>query len=237
MDYRICRFGIASSHLIPLNRGYLMVDTGYPKDYGRFLNHLRQMGLKPADISHLFLTHAHNDHAGFAAKMKHEHGTKLIVNEKSLPYLTRGRGRMEELTVYPITARVKIGTAAFYWLQKDARYPSVQISEGDKVIRDDDDTLLNSLGLSAQILLTPGHTPDSMSVLMADGTAFVGDACMNYLRFLGSDYRPIFFTDEKQMYQSIRRLLKRGATKIVPAHGPAFSSDKLRAILKRGDVS
>ena len=169
--------------------------------------------------------------------MKYDHGTKLIVNEKSIPHLRRGEWRMEGLTVYPINERIKICTMAFYWLQRGAQYQAVQLDKEDWIIRDDDDTLLNKLGLSAQILFTPGHTPDSMSLLMADGTAFVGDACMNYLRFLGSDYRPIFSIDEQQMYQSIKRLLERGATTIVPAHGSAFSANNLHDMLKRAEQS
>jgi len=58
-----------------------------------------------------------------------------------------------------------------------------------------DSRLLGSLGIDGQILHTPGHTHDSMSIVLADGRAFVGDLAMTLLSFCGCRSRPIYVTD------------------------------------------
>ena len=47
----------------------------------------------------------------------------------------------------------------------------------------DNDTNLDYLGFAARILPTPGHTPGSLSVITADGEAFVGDLAINTFPF------------------------------------------------------
>jgi glyoxylase-like metal-dependent hydrolase (beta-lactamase superfamily II) len=53
------------------------------------------------------------------------------------------------------------------------------------VVSSDDFDLLKNIGIEGKILYTPGHLRDSISVVLSDGNAFVGDAAMNFLNFCG----------------------------------------------------
>ncbi len=60
-------------------RGYkILVDTGV--DGGILLRNMNALGIKPADIDYLFLTHGHYDHTeGLKALLEAREGKKLII--------------------------------------------------------------------------------------------------------------------------------------------------------------
>lgn len=62
---------------------------------------------------------------------------------------------------------------------------------------------------------------------MDDGRAFVGDAAMNYLTFLGTGRRPIFMEDRRAVYESMDVLRTTGSELILTGHGPPFPVDEL----------
>lgn len=95
------------------------------------------------------------------------------------------------------------------------------------VLTGDEPELLNSIGIDGKILYTPGHTRDSISVILSDGRAFVGDAAMNFLRLTGVGRHPIYVEDINMVYASWKRLIEQGAKVIYPAHGRPFSAREL----------
>ena len=92
---------------------------------------------------------------------------------------------------------------------------------------------MRSIGIEGQILHTPGHTDDSMTLLMDDGTAFVGDLAMDILSICGCNYRPIAAKDMNTVMASWEKLINKGAKVICPAHGDPFEVDYLIAALKK----
>ena len=57
---------VVNNNLVNLDEsGYVLVDTGYVEGYADFLKRLEKTGVSPKDIKYVFLTHAHDDHAGF----------------------------------------------------------------------------------------------------------------------------------------------------------------------------
>jgi glyoxylase-like metal-dependent hydrolase (beta-lactamase superfamily II) len=91
----------------------------------------------------------------------------------------------------------------------------------------DDAQVLKTIGIDGKILHTPGHTYDSISVLLSDGRAIVGDAAMNILSFCQIKYRPILLQDMDWVFESWRKLIEHGARHIYPARGNDFPAPKL----------
>jgi glyoxylase-like metal-dependent hydrolase (beta-lactamase superfamily II) len=72
---------------------------------------------------------------------------------------------------------------------------------------------LRRLGIEGDILSTPGHSADSVTLVLDEGTAFTGDLTP-----------PSLATDEARqaVEQSWASLRARGAKMIYPGHGPAW---------------
>jgi glyoxylase-like metal-dependent hydrolase (beta-lactamase superfamily II) len=71
---------------------------------------------------------------------------------------------------------------------------------------------LAGMGIEGQIVHTPGHSDDSVSLLLDSGAVFTGDLT-----------HPAVATEETavEVARSWSRLRDLGATTIYPGHGPA----------------
>jgi ribonuclease/clavin/mitogillin len=70
--------------------------------------------------------------------------------------------------------------------------------------------LLGDIGIPGEILPTPGHSDDSVSLLLEDGSAFTGD--LTPLEFAWGEAAPL-------VRSSWQLLIDRGAVRLYPGHG------------------
>jgi glyoxylase-like metal-dependent hydrolase (beta-lactamase superfamily II) len=231
---RCLNLGATTAYLVQGVDGYLLVDTGSPRDYDDFRAVLSRLGVGLDEIKVLVLTHGHDDHAGFTARFLEENGARLVVHRAALPLL-RGRQLTPEGLTF-LNGRVFLMVMLYALVaQRDFAYPPVTLREGDVVLGGDDDQVLRDLGFEAEIIATPGHTPDSISVVTTDGRVCCGDAAMNFLTVSGAHHRPIFLSDREAVFASWRKMLDCGARVIYPAHGAPFAAESLAAALRRFD--
>jgi glyoxylase-like metal-dependent hydrolase (beta-lactamase superfamily II) len=223
------KLGWTRCYLLKCTDGYLLIDTDYPQYYARFEKKLAKLGIKTSDIKYLLLTHHHDDHAGFAAELVRRTGCRVIAHRDAVSPLKQGKS---EETIKPVNRRVRIALAfyaTFYTLfHGEWNFPPLTLTERDIIIEGDDDDFLKAIGIDGVILHTPGHTGDSISVLLSDGSAFAGDAAMNFLRWTGVGHRPIAIEDINTVYESWRKLRERGARVIYPSHGRPFPAKEMR---------
>ena len=71
--------------------------------------------------------------------------------------------------------------------------------------------VLESIGIQGEIVHTPGHSEDSVSLLLDDGSVFTGD--LTHPALMGEE-------DAAVVTASWRLLQEKGATRVYPAHGP-----------------
>jgi glyoxylase-like metal-dependent hydrolase (beta-lactamase superfamily II) len=220
------KLGWTQCYLLNCTGGYLVIDTDYSKYYRRFARKLGNLGIALSDIKHLLLTHHHDDHAGFAAELVRSTGCRVIAHRHTVLPLSQGRS---EGTDKPVNRRSRMALAVYTLSHKEFRFPPLTLTGNDVVIEGDNDGLLKEIGIDGVLLHTPGHTRDSISVLLSDGSAFVGDAAMNFLRWTGMGHRPIVVEDIKIVYESWQKLRERGARVIYPSHGRPFPVTELAA--------
>lgn len=224
--------GITTCYVLECTGGYLVIDTGFPKDYAKFLQRLAEVGIDQRRIRYLLLTHNHDDHVGFAARLRRETDAKCIVHRNALAPLREGK--MDHTGIRPLNGIIAV-LAVLHTVatRRDCRYEPVLLTEQDEVVDGDEAALLQRIGIEGEILYTPGHSTDSISVLMSGGQVFCGDAAMNYLNFAGPRHRPIFLADAQLVFASWQKMLERGAKIFYPAHGKPFGAERLRDSLKR----
>ncbi len=224
--------GLTNQYLLPCKGGYLQVEAGDEKDYKKFQGKLKKAGINPKEIHHLFLTHHHGDHAGFAASLRNDSGCRVIAHSEAKQPLAKGRNARvagggftsrRVLLMGFVMSKLKLGLST--------RFPPLELEDGDILVEKDDDQLLRSLGIPGKILHTPGHSPDSVSILLDDGTCFCGDAAMSSMQWLGLRYCCTYMANMEESYRSWRKLIDAGARTLYPAHGRPFSPARLSQYL------
>jgi glyoxylase-like metal-dependent hydrolase (beta-lactamase superfamily II) len=230
----IISLSMSNVFLIPCAKGYLQVDTGYEHDYPLYCRNLAKAGIALESIRYLVLTHHHDDHAGFLNELTRDADIIIIAHEQAKVLLktgkndkTRGGGYVNGFIKF--VAGIKMRLDPNWTLS----FPPFTLREKDILLTGDNNQLLRQLGVAGQILYTPGHCIDHISVVMDNGDVFCGDAAANFLLWARTRYCTVFMTDMDQAYRSWQKMLGAGARTIYPAHGRPFPAEKLRRNLGR----
>lgn len=230
MKMRQLKLSFNNCYLVGSGDKYILVDTGYESSWELFGRQLSEAGVSLSDISHLMLTHHHDDHCGLLNRLVQANpGIRIVMSDRAKVLLATGANDRAHRTCYvskPV--RLIFGTVRHFSKQWQTHaFPSYLGRESDIVIQGE--TSLDDVGirLSGRILETPGHTVDSISLLLEDGTCFVGDAAANMPQFMGTKYCVILLEDLEEYYRSWRKLIAAGAQRIFPAHGEPFAACRL----------
>ena len=154
MRLSILNAGYRSTNVWVLSSGRarLLVDLGWPGQLGALLAALRRLDVPVAEITHGFATHYHIDHAGCAEELK-AHGMTLVVTP-------------EQVESVPAMAR---------WTKPADRYVPITMRQTRVVPIAESRAFLDTLGLAGEFVHTPGHSDDSVSLVLDSGEAFTGD--------------------------------------------------------------
>ncbi len=173
----------------------LLVDLGWPGTLGTLRANLGRMGVPLREIRYALATHYHIDHAGLGEDLKRA-GVPLLVLDiqaSAIPLLEQ--------------------------FVKPRDHYMAMTDDGNVVIPcAESRALLAGIGIAGEIVPTPGHSDDSVSLLLDDGSAFTGDLTFPDLADDGS----------RQVVNASWRLLReRGAVRVYPGHGPARALPQL----------
>jgi endoribonuclease LACTB2 len=164
----------------------LLVDIGWPGTLRTMKATLKRMGVPISEIRYALATHYHIDHAGLAEEIKRE-GVSLLVVDVQSPAI-------------PIMKT---------WTKPADNYIEITDSGNVTITIGESRPLLAQLGIVGQILHTPGHSDDSVSLLLDDGSVFTGDLPPEESCW-----------DNPSALASWSLLRQAGATRVYPAHGP-----------------
>lgn len=71
------------------DHGAILIDCGSPDSYGTIIENLHYWGINEKDITHVLLTHGHDDHAGCACDFQ-KLGARIIIGSGDEEMLKRG---------------------------------------------------------------------------------------------------------------------------------------------------
>lgn len=216
------RAGISNCYLL-MQDGVVLVDCGVKGSSRSILRALRRYCQSPDDLNLIVLTHGHDDHIGATGEIVKETGANVALHGADAAWLKRG----ESVPAPPATRWARLLSPLMDFEPFFARMMAPPITV-DLVLGDDDFSLL-PYGIQGKVIHTPGHTAGSVSILLEDGSAFVGDLFMNgfpSLRFRPGF--PIVAQDKGTLVESWQKLLERGAKQIYPGHGAPFPVEKMK---------
>jgi hydroxyacylglutathione hydrolase len=210
--YKIIQILGGRSNVFLLTNGtkYILVDTGPAFMWNVLKYRLKILNINKVD--YLILTHAHFDHAANSKKIKDNFNSGVIIHSLESENLKCGNNPMTDGTNLLSRLIVKGLNKPF------AKFLDFKPCESDYLV----DSLfdLNILGFNAYILPTPGHTTGSVSIIIDEEIALVGDAMFGIFR---NSIFPPFALDTGEMIKSWDKLLKTNCRIFIPSHGSANS--------------
>ena len=77
--------------LVKSRNKYILIDTGYEEDWELFQKQLIKYGVSLIEISHIILTHHHDDHCGLLNKIINENkDIKIVMSSRAKDLLLKG---------------------------------------------------------------------------------------------------------------------------------------------------
>ncbi len=73
------KLSVTNCFLVKADKQYVLIDTGYEEDWKLFRAGLKKTGVELSQISHIILTHHHDDHCGLLHDILRENGSKNVV--------------------------------------------------------------------------------------------------------------------------------------------------------------
>jgi endoribonuclease LACTB2 len=173
--------------VLAAGRERLLVDLGWPGRVGALTKELDRHGVPLAEIRYGLATHYHIDHAGAAEDLK-QLGMTLVVVDLQQPWID----------------------AMAQWVKPEDRYTPITHAGNRIVSIANSRDWLGEIGLSGQLVHTPGHSDDSVSLLLDSGELFTGDLTLEALAT--EDQAAVV----RESWNTLRAL---GAKTVYPGHG------------------
>lgn len=183
---KLLKYGNTNCYYIQGEKGSILIDTDWAGTLQLFYRKIKELNIK--NIDYILITHYHPDHMGIAQDIVDNMKAKLLVVDVQKDYMhwsDKIFAKDNKINFTPINTEPVI----------------ISCEESRKFLQD--------LGIDGEILHTPGHSDDSVSLVLDDGVAFVGD-----LYDLNS---AAAFNDEK-VDNSWKNLLSHNLSKVCYGH-------------------
>ncbi len=147
-------YGHTTTFLLRGQLASVLVDTDWAGTLSAFFAAIKSQAIRVEDIGYVMCTHWHPDHMGIVGELQ-SLGVTPVAFDVQLPYLYASDGifaRNPQLRYVPVD---------------DAGLQVVPVAESR--------AFLAALGIAGEVVSTPSHSPDSVSVVLDDGTFLVGD--------------------------------------------------------------
>lgn len=151
---------VIASFLLESQEGPVLIETGPESTYPRLVEALREEGVVPEEVRHVFVTHIHLDHAGAAWRLA-ELGATVYVHPKGAPHL-----------VDP--SRLLASAERIYGPMLRPLWGELRGMPQERVRVLGDGEVVDLGGLRVQALETLGHASHHHAYLV-EGAVFAGD--------------------------------------------------------------
>lgn len=204
VDTGYIRPGLAAAHVIEHQGRAAIVDTGTSHSVALILTALDRLGIAREAVEHVFITHAHLDHAGGVGRLMQElPNARAVLHPRAAPHLISP----EKL--------IAASKAVYGERRYDELYGAIAPVPADRVLVTSDGQELALAGRPFACVHTPGHALHHHCLVDLDyGAVFTGDTFgLSYRDFdtergalIVPTTTPTQF-DPEQLLASIGRLL------------------------------
>ena len=197
----------AAVYLIDFGSDLVLIDAGAGGSASQLVRNIEMLGLNPALVSHVILTHCHIDHIGSAPFFREKYKAKIIIHELDAKALETGDS---------------VRTAANWY---GTTFPPTKI---DRKLTGAQETLKFG-SEELHCLHTPGHTPGSIAVYLDRS----GQRVL-FGQDIHGPFHKAFGSDIEAWKKSMQTLLALEADILCEGHFGIFQpKNKARAYIER----
>lgn len=209
------RFGHANIYSIETTSGHILVDAGKPKMEDELDGAFREAGVDPKGVQLIVATHGHLDHIGSIAHAQRTTGGKVLCHRSFSDRLVNGE--IEPAVPRNLLGRVlnlMTGLAGF-------KYRGI---EPDITLDEEFD--LDEYGVPGKVIHTPGHSQSSVSIMLDNGEALIGDMVRE--ESPGKIGLGMFYEDKETLLESLGKVAAYEPRIIYLSHGTHIDNRTLR---------
>jgi glyoxylase-like metal-dependent hydrolase (beta-lactamase superfamily II) len=208
------RFRIGQAYLWRDGTDLTLIDAGDRHAAAAIEAGVRGLGLDPAGIRRIVLTHGHRDHYGAAQELADAYGAEILAHRLDAPVV-----RGEEPVPDPVLDDWERPLYAH-----GLTVPEAPPTRVDRELTDGEEL---PFGGGAQVVHCPGHTPGSIGIhLPRHKVLFTGDS----VAMVGRVALGVFNTDPAQAQASFRRLAALDHEVACFGHGGPLIGDAAAAL-------
>lgn len=148
------RYGNTNTFFLPGVRGGLLIDTDMAGTLPLFFKAIKAASMELGDIAFVMATHYHPDHMGLIGEMQ-KLGVKLLLMD-----VQRDAVHFSD---------------AIFLRDRHVHYQPIDEGAAEVISCGDSRAFLAGMGICGEIISTPSHSADSVSVILDDGTCLTGD--------------------------------------------------------------
>lgn len=182
------KYGNTKCYLLKGTKKNLLIDTDWAGTLPKFFHELGRKKLTAKGINYLLITHYHPDHMGLAADLM-KLGIHLVVPDCQRAFIHQ--------------------SDYIFYKENNQHFQPIDDNYIQELPLSNSRHFLENCGIAGTILSTPGHSNDSISLVLDSGEAFVGD-------LYPQEQVPLY--DDETLRQSWKKLIIQGAKFIYFAH-------------------
>jgi len=183
------KYGNTNTFFIRGTAGNLLVDTDYAGTLPFFYKEIKRQNINLKDITYVLATHYHPDHMGLISELIKQ-GVKLLLMDVQREYV----GFSDK-----IFAR-----------EKRPEVAPICVENATVISCEESRIFLQGIGIEGEIISTPSHSDDSVTLILDEGTCIVGDLePMEYLEA---------YEENEKLKADWEQILRRKPKRICYAH-------------------
>lgn len=148
------RYGNTNTFFIQGASGGLLIDTDFAGTLSAFYKAIKEHSIEVSNIFYVLATHYHPDHIGLISELMKQ-GVKLLLIDIQKSHIHFS----DEI----------------FRRDKRLEYEPINIDNSIIISSKDSRKFLGNMGIEGEIISTPSHSEDSISLILDNGICLVGD--------------------------------------------------------------
>ncbi|MFJ1779211.1 MBL fold metallo-hydrolase [Streptomyces anulatus] len=203
------RFRIGQAYLWRDGTELTLIDAGDIDAAAAIEDAIRTLGLDPAGIRRIVITHGHRDHYGAAQELADRHGAEIIAHALDAPVVRGER---------PVPEPDLLDWELPMW-EHGLTVPEAPPTRVDREVTGGE---VLPFGDGARVVHAPGHTAGSIAIhLPLHGVLFTGDTVASVERVMLG----VFNVDRAEAAATFRRLAALAPRTVCVGHGDPLTEN------------